>query len=129
MTRQRVKQWFSYRAQSKLPHDPAGWSHILQRLHESANPKPRKRSAVQQFMLEEPSIVETEFTIKYKDGRGLDGTERMNKRYDIAKQLLYNRYKHRIVNLEANARDSHKRELEQWSLTLDSIELAPDVNE
>ena len=79
-------------------------------------------------MLEEPSIVDTEFAIMYKDSRGLDGTERMNKRYEIAKKLLNSRYQSRIVSLEVNARESHKKELQQWSLSLDGIELAPDVD-
>ena len=79
-------------------------------------------------MHEEPNLVDTEFAILYKDGRGLDPTERMNKRYEIAKKLLNNRYQHRLVSLEANSRVAHEKELQEWSLALSSIELASDVD-
>lgn len=127
--RQRIKQWFAYQSQNRLPRgENAGWFHLLQRLHESANPKPRKRSVIQQFMLEQPSLVDIEFVAKYGNGCGMDGTERMNKRYEVAKKLVESRYKHLFLDLESHARESHEKEVRQWSLTLDSIELAADVN-
>ena len=79
-------------------------------------------------MHEEPKLVDTEFAILFKDGRGLDSTERMNKRYEIAKKLLNERYPHRRVILEANAREVHEKELQEWSMTLSSVELASDVD-
>lgn len=79
-------------------------------------------------MHEEPRLVDTEFAILYKDGRGFDPTKRMNKRYEVAKRLLNDRYQHRIVTLEANARATHEKELQEWSLALSSIELASDVD-
>ena len=79
-------------------------------------------------MHEEPILINTEFAVLFKDGRGLDPTERMNKRYDIAKRLLNERYQYRMVSLEANAREDHEKDLRQWSLALSEIELAPDVD-
>lgn len=125
---QRIKGWFAYQAQNKALSDNHSWFPLLQRLHESANPKPRKHSVVHQFMLEEPTIVNTEFKIRFSDGRGLDGTQQMNRRYDIAKKLLVERYPHRNLSLEANSRADHDREMQQWSLTLSSIGIAPDVD-
>ena len=129
---QRIKNWFAYQSQNRPTavnhNDNAGWFRLVQRLHESIQPKPRKRSAVHQFMAEEPSLVDTEFTIKYGDGRGIDGTERLNKRFDIAKRLLNDRYQDRILDLEARARETHEKEIQQWSLTLSNIELASDVD-
>ena len=52
----------------------------------------------------------------------------MNKRHDIAKKLLENRYKDRVLDLEVHARESHEKETQQWSLALSSIELATDVD-
>jgi len=126
---QRIKQWFAYQAQNRVTHtDNHGWFSLLQRLHESANPKPRKRSVVHQFMLENPSIVDAAFVSKFGDGRGMDGAERMNRRHDLAKNLLKDRYQDLVLDLEARARESHEKEIQQWSLTLNSIELAPDVD-
>ena len=79
-------------------------------------------------MHEEPKLVDTEFAILFKDGRGLDATERMNKRYEIAKKLLNERYPHRKVALEASAREAHEKELREWSMALPDIELASDVD-
>ena len=73
--------------------------------------------------------MDTEFVILFKDGRGLDATERMNKRYEIAKKLLNERYPHRRVSLEANAREEHERELQEWSMALSDIQVASDVEE
>ena len=127
---QRIKQWFAYQSQNRHSsrNDNIGLFHLVQRLHEAANPKPRKRSVVQQFMLEEPSLIDTEFAIKYGGGRGIDGADRMNKRHDIAKKLLENRYKNCVLDLEVHARESHEKETQQWSLALSSIELATDVD-
>ena len=59
----------------------------------------------------------------------MDGAERINKRYEVAKRLLEGHHQHHMVELEVHARESHEKELKQWSLALDSIELAADVNE
>lgn len=123
-----VKKWFAYQAQNRLPPDDNNWLKILRSLHESTNPKPRKRSLVHQFMHEEPKLIDTEFAILFKDGHRLDAMERMNKRYKIAKRLLDERYPHRNLTLNANAQEAHEKELQQWSLALPEIKLASDVD-
>lgn len=127
---QRIKNWFAYQSQNRpaAVNDHTGWFRLVQRLHESIHPKPRRRSAVHQFMAEEPSLIDTEFAIKYGDGCGISGTERLNKRFDIAKQLLNDRHQDRLLDFEARARETHAKETQQWSLTLTDIELAPDVD-
>ena len=80
-------------------------------------------------MLEEPSLINIEFAIKFGGGRRIDGTEQLNKRYDVAKNLLHDRYAYRIPELERHIRESHEKEVQQWSLALSNIELAVDVNE
>lgn len=79
-------------------------------------------------MLEEPTLVDIKFEIRFGNGRGLDVTERMNRRHEVAKKLLNERYQHRVLGLEANARETHEKEMRQWSLALSNIALAPDVN-
>ena len=64
-------------------------------------------------MLEEPSLINTKFAIKFGGGRGIDGADWMNKCHNIAKGLLEGRFQHRILELEAHVRESHKKELEQ----------------
>lgn len=124
---QRVKHWFAYQSQSHNRSDTT-WSHILQRLHESSNPKPRKRSTVQQFMLENQTLVDTAFVSTHGEARGMDGAECMNKRHDIAKRILTGEHKSQIPALEGRAQEHHEREVNQWSLMLEDIELAADVN-
>ena len=125
---QRIKRWFAYQTQNRVTRKDNGWFRLLQRLHEGANPKPRKRSPVQQFILEEPSLVDVAFTAKFGNACGMDGIERINRRHEVAKKLLEDHHQHRMLELEAHARESHEKELKQWSLALDNIELATDVD-
>jgi len=79
-------------------------------------------------MLENPSIVDATFVSKFGDGCGMDGAERMNRCHDLAKNLLKDCYQDLVLDLEAHMQESHEKEIQQWSLTLNSIELASDVN-
>lgn len=128
MMHQRVKQWFAYHSQNHISRTETGWSHVLQRLHEHSNPKPRKRSVVQQFMLENPELIDAAFISKHGEARGMDGAERMNKRFGFAKQILNGERQNEIPDLKQRARDLHEQELRQWSLALEDIDLAPDVD-
>ena len=79
-------------------------------------------------MLEEPSLIDTEFTIKFGGGCGIDGANWMNKHHNVAKGLLEGRFQHHVLELEVYVQESHKKELEQWFLTLRDIKLAADVD-
>lgn len=79
-------------------------------------------------MLEEPSILNAAFVSQYGEGKGLDRVDRLNKRNELAKKLVTSSYKHLAMGLEARAKETHERELKEWSLELDDIEQAEDVN-
>ena len=80
-------------------------------------------------MLEEPSLIDVEFIVRFGSASELSGAERINKRHELAKKLLEDHYQHRMVELEVHAREAQEKELKQWSLALDSIGLAADVDE
>lgn len=125
---QRVSSWFSYRASVQNSHRVGGaWTPILKHLHNQLNPKPRCRSVVQQFMHEEPMVVNAAFVSKYGDGRALECVDRLNKWNQVAKQLVTGTYKDRVPKLEQRAKEDHERELKEWSLELDQIQEAEDV--
>jgi hypothetical protein len=123
-----IKQWFAYHSQCHVSRTETNWANLIQCLHEPSNPKPRKRSVVQQFVLENTAQVDAAFVSKYGEGRGMDGAERMNKRQDLAKRILYGEHKNQIPALENRAREDHKQEIKQWSMLLDDITQASDVD-
>ena len=125
---QRITGWFSYRASSRNSHELNIWSSLLKRVHQESNTKPRRRSAAQQFMQEEPSIVNAAFVSKYGEGRGMEPIEKLNKRNELARQLVTTSYKHLVPGLDARAKATHERELKEWKLELDDIEQAEDVS-
>ena len=79
-------------------------------------------------MLEEPSIVNAAFVSQYGEGRTLSRVDRLNKRNEVAKKLVTSTYKHLVAGLEARAKATHKNEVKEWSLELDNVEQAEDVN-
>lgn len=125
---QRVKHWFANQSQNYVSRAEGNWSQIIQRIHESSNPKPRKRSAIQQFMLENTKLVDAAFVSTYGEGRGMDGAERMNKRHGLVKQMLSGEHKDKVSGLERRAQEHHEKEIAQWSLVLEDIDLASDVS-
>ena len=125
---QRISSWFSYRASSRNTHEFSVWTQLLKSIHKNSNTKPRRRSTAQQFMHEEPSIVNAAFVSKYGEGRGMERMEKMNKRNELAKHLVNSSHKHLIAGLEARAKKAHERELKEWKLELEAIEKAEDVH-
>ena len=107
--------------------DGGAWSSILKRIHQQSNPKPCCRSAAQQFMHEEPAIVNVAFIVRYGEGGGMDQVKRMNKRNKVAKKLVASSYNHLVADLEERAKETHQRDLKEWKLELDDIEEAEDV--
>jgi len=127
---QRITTWFSYRASVRNSrHEGGAWSSILKRAHQQLNPKPRCRSVIQQFMHERPEIIDGTFVLLYGDGKGMEPTDRMNKRYDIAKGLVATTYKGMVAELQQRAKETHERELGEWGLELEGIEEADNVQQ
>ena len=80
--------------------DGGAWSSILKCIHQQSNPKPCCCSAAQQFMHEEPVIVNAAFIAQYGEGGGMDRVEWMNKWNEIAKKLVASSYNHLVADLE-----------------------------
>lgn len=59
----------------------------------------------------------------------LTGVEKMNLRYDVAKNLFTEKYSHLTDELEREAIEQHKVDLKQWGLILDDISLGEDVSQ
>ena len=113
---------------SRNSHEDNIWSAVLQRIHKQSNTKPRCRSIAQQLMHEEPEVVNVAFKSEYGEGNGMERMERMNKRNEVAKQLIKTSHKHLAEELEMRAKEAHERELGEWGLELDDIEQAGDVD-
>lgn len=79
-------------------------------------------------MLENTALVDAAFVSAHGEGRGMDGTEYMNRRHDLAKRMVHGEHKDQISALEKRAQDHHEQEVRQWALALDNIKQAPDVN-
>ena len=128
---QRLKQWFANRASggytSRRDIDP--WVPLLQRLHQIRNPRPRRRSAVQQFMADYAGAVTTAFNIQYPDSGGLSSSQRMNARQNVAKTLLARDYSHLTTELDKKAVAHHDVAIEEWGMILGDISLAEDVSQ
>ena len=122
-------QWFSNHASANngTRRDSLAWLPLLRRLHQLRHPRPRKRSAVQQYMLDYPDRVNAAFIHKYADGRKLSSAEKMNLRYEVAKVQLAQKYSHLIAELEKKATEQHNAEVDEWSLILDGVSFAEDV--
>lgn len=76
-------------------------------------------------MHEEAEIIDKAFVSEY--GEEVDRAERLNKRNDLAKQLLNTTYKHTIPELEQRAREANDRDIKEWGLELEEIGQAEDV--
>lgn len=57
----------------------------------------------------------------------MDRTERLNKWNEVAKRLVTTTYKNQTAELERRAKETNKRDLEEWGLELAGIERAEDV--
>ena len=125
---QKVTSWFSYRSSvHKSHHEGGAWTPILKRIHKLANPKPRRRTVVQQFMHEKPQIVDDAFHALYGEAGPMSRADRLNKRNEVAKRLVSTTYKDMEAELEQRAKETLERESKEWALELDEIEEAEDV--
>ena len=124
-----LSQWFLNHASANngVQRDTLAWLPLLQRLHRLRNPRPRKRNAVQQFMLDYSDTVNAAFVRKYAHGGGFSAAEKMNLRYDVAKALLARSYSHLTTGLDKKATEQHNADTDEWGLILDGISFAEDV--
>ena len=128
MNLQRIAAWFSNRGSSRALHEGGVWAPILKHIHKKLNPKPRCRSAAQQFMHEEPTVIKTAFETAYGEGIGMKKIERLNKLNETARELTTTRYAEMVPELERRAKEAHEQEKKEWELDLDKIEEAEDVS-
>jgi len=130
---QRLSQWFSNRASatanSGLQRDTLAWLPLLQQLHQLRNPRPRRRTATQQFMLDYAGVVDASFLHRHGDGATLSRTQKMNMRYDVAKSLLANQYSHLINGLNKKAGERFDADTNEWNLILDDVSCAKDITQ
>ena len=78
-------------------------------------------------MHEEPMTVNGAFVAMHGEARGMDRAERLNKWNEIARKLVKTTYKHMIPSLEKRAKEAHERDKKEWSLELEDIEQAEDI--
>ena len=81
-----ITAWFSYQASVRNSHcEGSNWGPILKHVHQKLSPRPRCRSAAQQFIYENLMIVNMAFVSLHREGKGMDHAERLNKRNEVAK--------------------------------------------
>ena len=78
-------------------------------------------------MLEKPEAVDEAFTAQYGDGAGMNRLQRLNKRNEVAKELVTTTFKKMETELKQRALDTHERELKEWGLEMEGIEEAEDI--
>lgn len=128
---QRLTTWFSNSASAANNGGIRrldSWLPLLRRLHQIRNPRPRRRTTVQQFMLDHPDLINAVFLHRYGDAKGLTNTQRINERNALAKSLLAGQCSNLVSGLDKKAADQHKATLNQWNLILDDISSAQNVS-
>jgi hypothetical protein len=105
------------------------WFPLLQRLHQIRNPRPRRRTAIQQFMSDYATDVNAALLTRCPDPSALSAAQKLNMRYDVAKTLLSSeKYSHLTEELDAKAVAQHDIDATEWSLALEDISSAKDVS-
>lgn len=104
------------------------WFPLLQHLHQIRNPRPRRRTAAQQFMQDYPKEFNAAFVSRYGEGKGFQPAERMNLCTELAKSMVNNGHSHLLNDLEKKAKEEHEKALAEWELVLDDISEARDVS-
>ena len=129
---QHLRVWFSNRAASvtkKARGDTLHWDELLRRLHRVRNTRPRRRTIVQQFMLEYPDEVKKALVEEHENCKNLTSGQRLNLQNDVAKTLLYKSYAHLIPELEDTVKEEQEAGMAEWNLTLKDINVAEDVTQ
>jgi len=71
--------------------------------------------------------VDAAFSQRFGQGEDFNQVQKMNRQNGLAKELVNTTYKHLAEDLAARAKETHKRELEEWGLCLEDIGEADDV--
>ena len=79
-------------------------------------------------MVDYPSEVNAVFTSRHGDGKHWSKTQIMNLRHDVAKSMLSGEYSCHVKAIEKKTMAQHEKDVEKWSLILDDISLADDVD-
>ena len=128
---QRLKRWFINRASASNGSfgNALSWQPLLQRLHQIRNTRPRRRSPVQQFMLDHSDEVSAAVASRCADGAKLTNPQLMNLRYEVARSLLGSKDPSLTEELGKKATIQHEAALNEWSLVLEDISTAEDVSQ
>jgi hypothetical protein len=128
---QRLVKWFANHRSAKSDLDPSTlpWLPLLQRLHQIRNPRPHKRSTVQQFMFDYPKELKAALAIRCPDPSDLNSAQRLNMRFDVGKALYTSDYSHLKEQLDEKAAAQHDTDAEEWSLELEDISSSDDVSQ
>jgi hypothetical protein len=126
---QRLTGWFANHGNPGSRRGHATWLPLLQRLHQIRNPRPRRRTAAQQFMLDYSDVFNAAFVKYHGSGERLGGAQCMNLRAQLAKKMVSSsQYSHLTNELERKAAEHHEKEMNEWNLILDDISEAVDVS-
>ena len=80
-------------------------------------------------MADYPDVTNALFVSKYGEGKNIGGVQRMNFRSELVKKALAsNQYSHLVKGLEIKAAELHKKELDQWNVSLEDVLEADDVS-
>ena len=128
---QRLRTWFTNHASatSVTRRELLTWQPLLQRLHQIRNPRPRCRSAAQQYMLEYPDEVSAALVTRRANNTKLSNPQLMNLRNQVAKSLLLSKDSNFTKQLEDRAAAQHELALKEWDLILEDISAAEDVSQ
>lgn len=80
-------------------------------------------------MLDYSEKVDDAFVGRCRDVDSLSNVQKMNLRYDVAKELFNEEYSHLADELKKKADEQHDTELDEWNLILEDISSAPDVSQ
>jgi len=80
-------------------------------------------------MVDFPREVNALFTSRHGDGKNLSKTQVMNLRHDVAKSMLSGGYSHHVNAMEKKSKAQHDEDVKKWSLILDDISLADNVDQ
>ena len=128
VTFQRLTAWFNNNRPASERGIGHEWLPLLQQLHQIRNPRPRRRTAAQQFMQDYPKEFNAAFVSRHGDGRHLQPAERLNLCMELAKSMVNGGHSHLFNDLERKAKQQHEKALVEWELSLDNISEASDVS-
>lgn len=78
-------------------------------------------------MLENPEAVDRALAERYPNAGTMTRVVKMNKRNDLARELVATDFKDQEAQLIQRAKEKHQQGLDEWAIELENIEEAEDV--